>query len=132
VSGIEPDDRWGASRASPRGVALLLDKLVAGEVLDEPSRTLALSLMNRVDPSQRWGVAAGVIANGSAGAAVGVKNGWYPDDDGWWVNSAGFVISSDGKPSYTIAILSDEQPGLEYAIRTIGEIARLIDAALRG
>jgi len=130
LDGFELYDQWGASSATAREVALLLDRLTAGELLNEPSRAIAMDLMTRVDTSQRWGVTEGV-SSPFGRATIGVKNGWYPDDDGWWVNSAGFV-SSTGGPSYTIAILSAEQPSLEYGVWVIERIAYLINAKLQG
>jgi beta-lactamase class A len=130
VDGIRPDDRWGESAATAPAVALLLEKLVAGDLLDGPSRAIAMDLMTRVETDQRWGVTAGA-ASPFGRATVGVKNGWYPADDGWWLNSAGFVLAAGG-PSYTMAVLSADQPTFAGGVWTIERIARLINAELHG
>lgn len=127
VEGIQPDPDgyWGESQASPNAMAQLLAELVEGEALDTPGRALAVDLMGEVTPSQRWGVIADVDESTLPSLAVGLKNGWYPAEDGWWVNSVGFVLPDDAAP-YTIAIMTDEQPSLAYGIQTIETVARLI------
>jgi hypothetical protein len=130
VDGIEPHDHWGATAATAPAVALLLEKLTAGELLDVPSRAIAIDLMRRVEEDQRWGVTAGASGPQARGT-VGVKNGWYPDRDGWWINSAGFVLSGGDGPSYTMAILSAGQPTFEHGVAVVERIARLLNAALQ-
>jgi len=132
VAGIKPDDfgTWGESLASPEAVALLYARLIEGDLLDERTRDTALDLLSHVDPSQRWGVTAGLPDELAASWIVGVKDGWYPAETGWWVNSAGLFLPGDGTPGYTIAIMTDAQPGLEYGIETIETIARLIHTRL--
>ncbi len=130
LDGIELDrfGAWGDSLASPEAVAFLFATLVEDDILDERNRDIAIDLMSRVDPSQRWGVTAGLPDELPAGWVVGVKNGWYPAETGWWVNSAGFFLPSNGKPGYTVAIMADAQPSLAYGIETIETIARQIHA----
>ncbi|MBI4495282.1 MAG: serine hydrolase [Chloroflexi bacterium] len=131
---IEPSSGpdWGASRASARAVALLLARLVDGELLPEPFRGLALDLLTRVDPAQRWGVGAVASTSLVPPPLVGIKDGWYPDEDGWWVNSAGFVQAAEPVGTYTLAVLTREQPSFEDGVDTIEGLARLVDAALQG
>jgi|GEM_PF-7059115 len=93
-----PQEAWGASRATPRAVALLFAKLALGEILDQPSRKLAMELLAEVVPSQRWGVSAGLPNDLPPGTIVGIKDGWYPAESGWWVNSAG-SNPTGGQPS---------------------------------
>lgn len=131
---IEPNalNCWGASYAPAKEVALLLAKLANDEILDEPSRALALELMSRVDPSQSWGAIAGVPDLRPDGTLIGIKDGWYPADCGWWVNSAGVILPGNDKPAYTIAVLTAEQSSLGYAIETIEGIAELLHGELHG
>ncbi|MBI2862173.1 MAG: hypothetical protein HYX89_05075 [Chloroflexi bacterium] len=135
VSGIAPYNGpyWGTSIASARSISLVFAKLAFGDILDEPSRKLALTLLQRVIPSQRWGVSSAAEGQASHRDAVGLKDGWYPDDAGWRVNSAGFIVPSSGdEPSYTIAVMTNRQPTWNYGKATIGEVASRIHAALHG
>jgi hypothetical protein len=124
----DPDGYWGDSLASPSAVTRLLAQPVESQDWDPYSR-LAINLMGHDDAWPRWGVLAG-LPEDTSGWAVGIKDGWYPADDGWWVNSAGFIIPANGAPAYTIAIMSDSQPDLDYGIETIETVARLINADL--
>jgi hypothetical protein len=125
-----PSAAWGDTLSSPREVALLLGKLVTGDILDQHNRELALALMSGVAPVQAWGATAGVVTDEAVSATVAVKNGWYPADDGWWVNSAAMILLADERPAYTLVIFTDQQPSDEYGIATIEAIAREVHAAL--
>lgn len=131
VSGFTPDPAtsWGVSFVSARAMATALGKLLDGTILDETSRALAIKLLESVVPSQRWGVTAATEAG--SGDRVGVKNGWYPGDEGWRVNSAGIVRPTGGTP-YAIAVVTDGRPSWQEGIDTIEGIAGPINGALRG
>jgi len=129
---LSSDSAWGESLAPPEGVAMLLAKLAAGQILTEPFREQAFALMYEVIPAQRWGVPEGVDAGASDGTYVAVKNGWYLGDEGWRVNSAAVVVSSDPQTGYAIAVMTDAQPSMGYGIQTIEEVAGEIDRSLRG
>ncbi len=125
-----PMEAWGASRSTPKEVALLLSKIALGEILDKPNRELALSLMGQVDPNQTWGISAGVPTNQLLHADVAIKDGWNPTQGGWWVNSAGLVMPLGSQPMYALAILTRQQPSMEYGIATIEGVASRVHAAL--
>jgi hypothetical protein len=129
---IDPnkDDCWGASYASAHDTALLFAKLALGEILDDGMRSVAIDLLQQVDPSQTWGVIAAAPDDRPEGTIVGVKDGWYPADCGWWVNSAGMLVPGNDKPAYTIAVLTDEQATLQYGIETIEAVGEMIHARL--
>jgi hypothetical protein len=129
VSGFTPDPgtSWGVSFASARAMATVLGKVIAGEILDEPSRALALRLLDGVIASQRWGIPTGTDA---AGDRVGVKNGWYPGEEGWRVNSVGVVRPSGGTP-YAIAVMTDGRVSWREGIETIEGIAAKVHPAAR-
>jgi len=57
IAGFTPDPgtSWGVCLVSARAMALALGGLLDGRILDEPSRALALKLMDSVTPAQRWG-----------------------------------------------------------------------------
>jgi len=134
VSGVtfSPDDDWGDTAASGEAVAVLLARLVTGDLLDAPRRALALDLMSRVIPDQHWGVTALALDVVSGGVTIGVKNGWYPNDDesGWRVTSAGVVVPQFGGQAYTIAVFTSGQTDLASGVATIEAITRAIAAAL--
>jgi hypothetical protein len=127
----DPDGAWGASEGSAPAVARLLTKLVMGEILDPPRRALALDLLGQVAAeSMDEGVLAGLPTALPPGTRVGLKDGWYPAEDGWWINSAGFVTSDAKHPTYALALLTSQQPDMEYAFTTVESTARLLHASL--
>jgi hypothetical protein len=133
ADGITPymGDYWGTSTASARGIATLMGRIAFGEAVNETHRAVALAMLTSVVPDQRWGVPAG--ADGSGNEIVGVKDGWYPDDAGWRVNSVGFIspLSADQEP-YAIAVMTNYQTSMEYGIETIEGLALPVYEALRG
>ena len=131
VVGFTPDPTtfWGVSFVSARAMATALAKLLSGDILDESSRALATKLLESVIPEQRWGVTAGTDAE--KGDRVGIKDGWYPGEEGWRVNSAGIVHPRTGAP-YAIAVVSDGRPSWKEGIDTIEGIAAPLNGSLRG
>jgi hypothetical protein len=121
---------WGTSRASAKAMALLLAQLAFGDILTRPLREMSIALLNSVTPSQRWGVTAGIASEPPPGTVIGLKDGWYPARYAWWVNSTGMLIPADGRPPYTIAVLSRGQPSMEYGIATIEGVAQPVHDAL--
>ena len=130
VAGFTPDPEtsWGASFASARAMAAILGKLVNGEILDAPSRALALRMLDAVVPEQRWGVSAGTDV--ASGDRVELKNGWYPGEEGWRVNSVGIVQPRAGDP-YAIAIVTGSRVSWQEGIDTIEGIAAPLNVAMR-
>lgn len=129
VGGFTPDlgRSWGVSFVSARAMALVLGKLVAGTILDDRSRELALRMMEAVIPAQRWGVSAGLDTESER---LAIKNGWYPGDEGWRVNSVGIVRPRSGD-AYSIAIVTGARPSWDEGIETIEGVARIVNARLR-
>lgn len=119
------NDEWGTTESTPRDMAGLLSKLAMGDFLDEPMRRRALAWMSEVEPEQKWGISAGLAPYES----VALKNGWYPDVDGWWVGSVG-IVSRNGKPSYVLVILTSRQESFEYGVETIEVASTLIHTAV--
>jgi beta-lactamase class A len=115
---------WGLTTTTPDDqIALLRQLVTAGSLLTSAERGYALSLMENVTPSQRWGVTGGVPAQ----VAVAVKNGWLPlrgADSDWQVNSVGWV-SGDGR-NYLMAVLTTGNPTAQYGIDTIGRLAAMV------
>jgi beta-lactamase class A len=126
VTGFTPDPgtSWGVSFASARAMAIALGKLVSGEILDEPSRALAFRLLESVIAPQRWGVTAGT----DPADQVGVKDGWYPGEEGWRVNSVG-VVRPRGRSAYAIAVMTGARASWDEGIATIEEVSQALNAA---
>src|SRR4029078_4526484 len=109
-------------------MASILGKLLNGEILDAPSRALALRMLGAVVPEQSWGITAGTdVASGGPGA---LKNGWYPGEEGWRVNSTGIVWSRAGD-AYAIAIVTGGRVSWQEGIETIEGIAAPLNTMMR-
>lgn len=103
---------WGLSTTTAADQLRLLQTVAyPNALLTDASRTYEMGLMTHVDPTQAWGVSAGV----PAGVTVAIKNGWLPlDQGGWQVNSLG-IIEGQGR-DYVIAVLTNpptEQQGID-------------------
>src|SRR5690242_6885170 len=119
---------WGLTTTTPDDQISLLKQLVTpGSLLSEADRDYALSLMEDVTPSQRWGVSGGVPAN----VTVALKNGWLPlrGNSDWQVNSVGWIHGS-GR-DYLMAVLSAGNPSEQYGIDTIGQLAAMAWQGMR-
>jgi hypothetical protein len=123
------DGSWGSLRASPRDVAALLVELFSGRLFAPPTTEFALGLLANYGESQAWGVSAGLVDDPSL--RVFLKNGWYPEPEGWVVNSAG-IVDSDRAPAYVLVALTNFQPEYEYGVETIEAIASMVNAYLAG
>jgi hypothetical protein len=115
---------WGLSTTTPLDqIALLRELLQQGDLLSHAQQAFMLGLMERVTPSQRWGVAGGA----SLLTTVALKNGWMPltsADDDWQINSIGW-ISGVGR-DYLIAVLTTGDPTEQYGIDTIDELSAIV------
>ena len=127
VAGVDHTDPntegyWGLTTTTALDQVELLKKVAyPNTLLTDASRKYELGLMTNVDPSQAWGISAGV----PAGVTVAIKNGWLPlDAGGWQVNSIGYV-DGDGR-DYLIAVLT-ASTATEYAgIQDIEGLSTLI------
>ena len=120
---------WGLTTTTPDDQLALLRQLVApSPLLTGAERDYALSLMEDVTPSQRWGISGGVPAQ----VTVALKNGWLPlpgADGDWQVNSVGW-ISGQGR-NYLIAVLTTGNPSAQYGVDTIGQLAAMVWQGMR-
>ncbi len=119
---------WGLTTTSATDQLTLLRNVVEPSTLLTPAdRAFIEGLMEHVDPSEAWGVSAGV----PAGVTVALKNGWLPldaDDTDWQINSIGWV---DGLGrDYLVAVLTTGNPTEQYGIDTIEGLSTLIWQAL--
>jgi beta-lactamase class A len=114
---------WGLTTTTPDDQIALLRQLVTpGPLLTSAERDYALSLMENVTPSQRWGVSGGVPAQ----VTVALKNGWLPllgTDSDYQINSVGWV--SGGGRNYLMAVLTTGNPTEQYGIDTIDQLAAM-------
>jgi beta-lactamase class A len=116
---------WGLSTTTAADQVKLLRALAyPNDILTAASRSYELELMSDVEPSQAWGVSAGV----PDGVAVALKNGWLPLAGGWQVNSVGYV-HGDGR-DYVIAVLTDGNATESQGIDTIESLSSLVWSAL--
>lgn len=120
---------WGLTTTVPDDQLTLLKELIEpGALLTAAERDYALSLLENVTPSQRWGVSGGVPAQ----VTVALKNGWLPldaADTDWQINSVGW-IDGDGS-DYLIAVLSTGNPTEQYGIDTIDQLAGIVWNGMR-
>jgi hypothetical protein len=118
---------WGLTTTTPADQLLLLRALINGQLLSPAGRGYALSLMENVEPDQRWGVSAGV----PPGVRVALKSAWVPltpADTDWQINSEGW-ISGDGR-DYLVAILTTGNPDEQYGIDTINTVSAMLWPAM--
>lgn len=121
----DPGGAWGDTTTTPIDQLRLLQALAEPtRALTPADRTFAVSLMEHVDPSQAWGVSAGV----PQGISIALKNGWLPVGQTWAVNSVGW-ISGAGR-DYLIGVLTDDQPAYGTAIDTIASVSSFVWNAL--
>jgi beta-lactamase class A len=129
--GLEPltiaeEGAWGTLEASPSEVAALLQRLASGGLLAPESTQLAMKLLSRIDEDQAWGVSAGVPEEGTT---VYLKNGWYPERDGWRINTAGAVETPRG--TYFIAVFAYPTPTMDAGVEMVERVASQLNSAMR-
>ena len=115
---------WGLTTTTAADQLVLLRNLIEpSSLLTSADRSYALSLMENVTPSQRWGVSGGVPEQ----ATVALKNGWLPlngSGTDWQINSVGW-ISGQGR-DYLMAVLTTGNPTEQYGIDTIDQVASIV------
>jgi hypothetical protein len=128
---LGPGGAWGLTRITADDETRLLWLLLkTNRVLSTSSRHYALALMADVTPSQRWGVSAGAPRR----LVAHVKNGWLPlAPYGWRINSIGGFTANSSKHSgqrYSIVVLTQDNPTMDYGVDTVEAIARAVNRAL--
>jgi beta-lactamase class A len=115
---------WGLTTTTAADQLVLLRNLIEpSSLLTNTERGYALSLMENVTPSQRWGVSGGVPPQ----VTVALKNGWLPlngSGTDWQINSVGW-ISGQGR-DYLMAVLTTGNPTEQYGIDTIDQVASIV------
>ncbi|HEX3540484.1 MAG TPA: serine hydrolase [Acidimicrobiales bacterium] len=112
---------WGLTRTTAQDQVQLVRTLAYGNaILSDSRRGYALSLMQNVTSSQRWGVSGGV----PAGVGIALKNGWLSVTGGWEINSIGHIAG--GGRDYVIAVLTAGNSSMGYGINTIQGVSSIV------
>ena len=94
VPGFTPRIYWGFVKCTSDDLAALMRHVLAGA-----DRDYLVAAMRGVAANQQWGVwAAGPAAN------PGNKDGWGPEDNGWVMNTVGWVGPGQ---RYTLAVMNE-------------------------
>jgi beta-lactamase class A len=82
-----------------------------------------------VNPTQRWGITAGV----PRGWTVALKNGFYPFGSHLWrIGSTGFVRAPGRPGGYAVTIMTDQDRTQHAGIKLVERVSRHVAAALAG
>ncbi|QMU73769.1 serine hydrolase [Streptacidiphilus sp. P02-A3a] len=121
-------DYWGLTQITATDEMRLLDVLTdRQDVLSAHWRAYALGLMAEVVAEQRWGAPYGA----PAGVTAHNKNGWLPRATrGWRVHSLG-IFTGAGR-DYRMAVLTDDNPTMDYGVDTIQRVALAVNRDVGG
>lgn len=119
-------EAWGESTTTAQDMARLMTKLGTCSILIPRLCRYALQTMQHVIPSQRWGVSAAAPSS----ASVSLKNGWYPQNNGWAINSIGLITSPHKQ--IAIAVLTKSDPSQAYGQTTTERVSAEIGNAIFG
>jgi len=114
---------WGLTTTTASDqIALLRQFAVTSSLLTAIQQNYGLGLMEQVEPSEAWGISAGV----PPGVTIAIKNGWLPlaGETNWQVNSEGW-IEGDGR-DYIVSILTTGSPTEQYGIITIESMSEVL------
>jgi len=110
---------WANAEITAGDMALMFSDL--DTAYRGPEADFARGLLGSIVPEQSWGVPDGVGKRFD----VRFKGGWRTTELGWLVHQAA-ELRRDGE-KISLAVLTDAQPSMEYAIETLeGISARLI------
>jgi hypothetical protein len=115
---------WGWERATPDDMVNLMEYALTK--LDPRDTAYLVNELSNVSDNQHWGV----WAAGESGEP-GNKNGWSDEDDGYVVNSVGFVGPDQ---RFTVAIMNamDYDGTYEDGVETVDEIGTILLGGLFG
>lgn len=120
---------WGSSWTTPEDQIKLLNDLYLDQnsgYLNQQSRDYIHYQMSHVSYGQDWGISAGTPRG-----SFYIKNGWMPF--GYqWVNSIGFIPSSDNHHGYAIAVYTDGDGSFQAGINVIEQLARATKQIMQG
>ena len=121
---------WGDTTTTVLDQLQLLRQVFTGEsVLTPANRDFVESLMQKVEPDQRWGVSAAASDPSPTGSDYLLKNGWLSRKTTglWEINSIG-EVRHDGQ-EYLVAVLSSGNKTMGSGIDVVQQIAeKAVDA----
>lgn len=123
----DQDRYWALATSDAEDQLTLLRNLGDGHVLNASSREFALSLLNKVEPDEAWGVS--MVGDPATHAAL--KNGWLnaDDDNGLWaVGSAGLITVRGHR--VLLAVLTQHNPTQQDGIHLVQDLAATTIAAV--
>jgi hypothetical protein len=122
MTDTDPDNQaWGLTTTTALDQVTLVRHIAyANTFLTDSSRQYELELMENIDAGENWGVSYGV----PDGVTVALKNGWLPQNNGWQINSIGFV-DGEGR-DYVMAVLTSGDPSESYGINTIQGLSAFV------
>lgn len=121
---------WGEVLTTPSDqLRLLKDLVFPNSLLTKPSRRFERNLMQHVEDYERFGIPTSVPStlttdDGTVPVTVGVKNGWYPEQTGWEINSAGYVLFGDD--GYLAVVMTGHNPSEDYGMSVVNEVGHLL------
>jgi hypothetical protein len=121
-------ESWGDVSQSASEMSLFLARLWQKELLNADFTQIARTILGSVVEEQAWGVTTDVDVLDPE-AQVLFKNGWYPSDGSWRINSAGIVIPAQGEP-YVIVIFGDGFDSWSDGVETVNGVAVAINRLL--
>lgn len=112
-------EEWGLSTTTPSDQLKLLNAIFySSNLLSTSQQSYVRNLMQNVESDQQWGISAG-------STNFYLKNGWLDEDDGWIINSIGYIPGNNGaSDSYTIAVYTDDNSSMQNGENTIEKLAK--------
>jgi hypothetical protein len=123
----DADRYWALARSDADDQLTLLRHLEDGQKLNAASRGFALSLLDKVEPDQTWGISVAA----DPGSDTALKNGWLnaDDDNGLWVAGSVGMISVRGH-HLLLAVLTQHNPSKQDGINLVQDLATTAVAAV--
>lgn len=124
---------WGLTTTTAKDEVILVRHFAYhNSLLTDAQRHYGLGLMEQIEAGQNWGVSYGLT---QPGTTVALKNGWIPFPQAlqytaaaWQINSIGW-IHGHGR-NYVLAVLTRNNPTMQYGEDTIQYISRQVFAKL--
>lgn len=119
MSDSKANVEWGLSTTTPSDQLKLLNAIFySSNLLSTSQQSYIRNLMQNVESDQQWGISAG-------STSFALKNGWLDEDDGWIINSIGYIPGNNGSSdSYTIAVYTDGNSSMQDGENTIEKLAK--------
>jgi len=116
MANFVPSPFWGGSGITAADQAAFVGRLE--RYVPKRHEAFAAGLLRRIIPGQTWGVAD----VRPKGWRLGFKGGWYMSAEGWRVSQVARL--TNGKRSFALAVLTDQNPSFQYGRETITGVAK--------